>query len=483
MKALVWLACLPLLGACAAVAPFRLDATKELAPTGKLRAAINFGNPVLAQKDPTTGAPRGVSVDLARELGRRLGVPVELVTFDAAGKVFDALGTGAWDVAFLAIEPVRAAQISFTAPYVHIEGTYLVRTDSPLRAIGDFDRDGVRIAVGNKSAYDLYLSRTLKRAHLVRAPTAPASIELFVKERLDSVAGVEQPLHPLCSREPGLSRDRGALHADRAGHGHSAGPRGRRALPARVRRGDESVRVRRACTGAQRPARRDRRAAGALETGRACQREHMTTDAWPRIAVVGAGAVGCYYGGMLARAGEPVMLIGRPAHVEAIRRTDFASTPCSGRRTSRSPRQRPERRAGRGRRPPVRQDRRHRRGGGVDRASPPGAAVVSLQNGVDNAARMRPLVTAEVLAAVVYVGCQMAGPGHVRHTGRGDLVLGGQAGSAAGARRAAAVAAVFERAGVPCKVSPNVDGELWTKLIINCAYNAVSALARLPTGR
>ncbi len=203
MKALVWLACLPFLGACAGVAPVPPEATKALAPTGKLHAAINFGNPVLAQKDPTTGAPGGVSVDLARELGRRLGVPVELVTFDAAGKVFDALGSGAWDVAFLAIEPVRAAQISFTAPYVHIEGTYLVRTDSPLRAIGDFDRDGVRIAVGNKSAYDLYLSRTLKRAQLVRAPTAPASIELFVKERLDFVAGVKQPLVHYAAANPG----------------------------------------------------------------------------------------------------------------------------------------------------------------------------------------------------------------------------------------------------------------------------------------
>ena len=100
-----------------------------------------------------------------------------------------------------------------------------------------------------------------------------------------------------------------------------------------------------------------------------------------------------------------------------------------------------------------------------------GATIVSLQNGVDNAARMRPLVDAEVVAAVVYVGCQMAGPGHVRHTGRGDLVVGGSGG--AGMERAAAVAALFERAGVPCRVSDNVDGELWTKLIINCAYNAV----------
>jgi polar amino acid transport system substrate-binding protein len=192
-KPLACLALLALLGACATTgAP--PEAVKELAPTGKLRAAINYGNPVLAQRDPATGQPRGVSVDLARELGTRLGVPVELVTFDAAGKVSDALGSGAWDVAFLAIEPVRAAQITFTAPYVVIEGTYLVPVNSPLRSIGDVDRDGVRIAVGNKSAYDLYLSRTLKRAQLVRAPTSPGAVELFVKEKLEVAAGVRQPL-------------------------------------------------------------------------------------------------------------------------------------------------------------------------------------------------------------------------------------------------------------------------------------------------
>jgi 2-dehydropantoate 2-reductase len=112
----------------------------------------------------------------------------------------------------------------------------------------------------------------------------------------------------------------------------------------------------------------------------------------------------------------------------------------------------------------------------------PGATVVSLQNGVDNAARLRVLVAAEVIAAVVYVGCQMAGPGHVRHTGRGELIVGGQPGSAPGAQRTAAVAALFERAGVPCEASASVDVELWRKLIINCAYNATCALSRLHYG-
>ena len=176
----------------------------ELAPSGKLRAAINFGNIVLAQKDPATGEPRGVSAELARELAKRLAVPIEFVTFDAAGKVFDALKTGAWDIAFLAIDPTRAAEIAFTAPYVVIEGTYLVPADSPLRTIGDVDREGVRVAVGNKSAYDLYLTRTLKRAQIVRAPTSPAAIEVFVRDNLEAAAGVKQPLLQFAKTNPNV---------------------------------------------------------------------------------------------------------------------------------------------------------------------------------------------------------------------------------------------------------------------------------------
>jgi polar amino acid transport system substrate-binding protein len=192
------------LSSCATVPVVPPGVRSELAPTGKLRAAINFGNPVLAQKDPATGEARGVSVDLARELGRRLGVPVELVTFDAAGKVFDALKAGSWDIAFLAIDPARAAEIVFTAPYVVIEGTYLVPADSPLRAIEDVDRDGVRVAVGNKSAYDLYLTRTLKRAQLVRVPTSPEAIDVFRKDKLEAAAGVKQPLVQFAKAHPNV---------------------------------------------------------------------------------------------------------------------------------------------------------------------------------------------------------------------------------------------------------------------------------------
>jgi len=189
---------------CATLPTVPLGTRSELAPTGKLRAAINFGNPVLAQKDQASGEPRGVSVDLARELGRRLGVPVELITYDAAGKVFDALKTGAWDIAFLAIDPVRATEIAFTAPYVVIEGTYLVPADSPLRTIQDIDRDGVRVAVGNKSAYDLYLTRTLKRAQLIRVPTSPEAIDVFLKEKLEAAAGVKQPLLQFAKTHPNV---------------------------------------------------------------------------------------------------------------------------------------------------------------------------------------------------------------------------------------------------------------------------------------
>jgi polar amino acid transport system substrate-binding protein len=167
---------------------------KELAPSGKLRAAINFGNPVLAQRDSATGQARGVSVDIAYELGTRLDVAVELVAFDAAGKVFEALKAGVWDVAFLAIDPKRATEIDFTAPYVIIEGGYLVPAGSPLRTIGDVDRPGVRIAVGNGSAYELYLSRTIKHAEIVRAPTGSEATAMFLRDKLEALAGVKSPL-------------------------------------------------------------------------------------------------------------------------------------------------------------------------------------------------------------------------------------------------------------------------------------------------
>ena len=180
------------------------DVVADLAPTGKLRAAINFGNTVLAQRDPASGQPQGASVDLAHELGRRLGAPIEIVAFEAAAKVFEALKMGAWDIAFLAIDPARAAEIAFTAPYVLIEGGYLVSVSSPLKTIEDVDRAGVRIASGKNAAYDLYLSRTLKQAKLVHAPTSPGAIELFLNEKLDAAAGVRQQLLAFARTHPNV---------------------------------------------------------------------------------------------------------------------------------------------------------------------------------------------------------------------------------------------------------------------------------------
>src|SRR3954452_2079161 len=166
-----------------------LDILKELALTGKLRASINLGNIVLAQGSPDD--PRGVTPELARELGKRLGVPVALTCFDGAGKAFEAMKAGQVDIVFLAIEPVRAAEIEFTAPYVIIEGVYMVPTDSPLKTPADVDKPGIRVGVNKASAYDLFLTRTLKSATLMRSEDGA---QLFIDEKLDAAGGVKQAL-------------------------------------------------------------------------------------------------------------------------------------------------------------------------------------------------------------------------------------------------------------------------------------------------
>jgi polar amino acid transport system substrate-binding protein len=176
----------------------------ELAPTGKLRAAINFGNPVLASKDPATGAARGVSVDLSRELARRLGVPLEIVAYSAAGQVVDAVKTGAWDVAYVAIDPQRGRDMIQSPAYVVIEGSYLVPADSPIRSNAEVDREGNRIVVGKGSAYDLFLSREIRRAMLVRAPTSPEVVKMMLGDKLEVAAGVRQQLELDASRTPGV---------------------------------------------------------------------------------------------------------------------------------------------------------------------------------------------------------------------------------------------------------------------------------------
>ena len=176
----------------------------ELAPTGALRAGINFGNVVNAQRDPSGGEPRGVAPDLARELAKRAGVPVKFVTYDAAGKMVEGLKGGEVDILFVAIDPERAEDIAFSQPYVQIEGTYLVRKDSPFKRIEDVDRDGVKIVVGLKSAYDLFLSRAIKHATLTRGAGGVGYLADWRKGGFDAAAGVREALLEEAKRDPSL---------------------------------------------------------------------------------------------------------------------------------------------------------------------------------------------------------------------------------------------------------------------------------------
>ena len=174
------------------------------APTGRLRASINLGNPILANKAPGGGPPVGVSIDLANALGRRLNLPVDLVVFDTAGRSVDAVKNERADIGFFAIDPLRGQEISFTEPYVLIEGSYLVREDSPLQSNEEVDSTGLRVTVGAGSAYDLYLSRKLKQAQIVRAPSSPTVVDTFMSQKLDVAAGVKQQLQADAQRIAGL---------------------------------------------------------------------------------------------------------------------------------------------------------------------------------------------------------------------------------------------------------------------------------------
>jgi 2-dehydropantoate 2-reductase len=204
----------------------------------------------------------------------------------------------------------------------------------------------------------------------------------------------------------------------------------------------------------------------------------------PKVAVMGAGAVGCYYGGMLAHGGAAVTLIGRPAHVEAVNAAGLrfdglkfqtvipmaATTDAAAVRDADLVLF------------CVKSSDTESAACAIAPHLKPGALILALQNGVDNPPRISAEVACPVVPAVVYVACAMAGPGHLRHTGRGDLVIGAMR-PAPGvplpdAAQLAWLADVLERSGVPCRVSENVEGELWGKLVINCAYNPVSALGR-----
>ena len=175
----------------------------DLAPTGKLRVGLNMSNFLLTATG-ADGKPKGVAADLGHELGKRLGVPVELVPYPNPGALGDAAKTGAWDVGFLGAEPQRARDIDFTAAYVEIEATYLVPPGSPIKTIADVDRPGARIAISGRSAYDLYLTRELKHAELVRE-RGDDVFKRFVSDKLDAMAGLR----------PGLMKDQAKLPGSR----------------------------------------------------------------------------------------------------------------------------------------------------------------------------------------------------------------------------------------------------------------------------
>ena len=166
----------------------------ELAPTGVLRAAINLSNFLLVSGKSPSGEPLGVAPDMAREIAARLGVPVAYVPFATPGELADAAVRNVWDIGLIGAEPARAEKIEFTPAYVEIEATYLVPQGSPLRSVAEVDRDGIRIAVTARTAYDLWLSRNIKHATLVRSNSIDGAYRQFVDEKLDALAGLKPRL-------------------------------------------------------------------------------------------------------------------------------------------------------------------------------------------------------------------------------------------------------------------------------------------------
>jgi polar amino acid transport system substrate-binding protein len=202
LTSLLLVSAIAVLAAACAMTPDNAAIRQEIAPTGVLRMGVNFGNAVHTQPDPAGGAPRGAAPDLARELAKRIGVPIKYVTYDAAGKMAEGLKAGETDIVFLAIDPERANDIAFTRPYVQLEGTYLVRKDSRFNRVEDLDQDGVKIIVGTKSAYDLYLTPRIKRATIVRGPGGVGYLADWRKGGFDAAAGVRQALNAEARRDP-----------------------------------------------------------------------------------------------------------------------------------------------------------------------------------------------------------------------------------------------------------------------------------------
>ena len=179
------------------------DALSELAPGGTLRAAVNMANSLLVIGATPEGDPEGVAPDMARAIADRLGVGVAYVPFPTPGELADAVDGGIWDIGMIGAEPARAERIAFSAAYVEIEATYLVPDGSPFGAVEDVDRDGVRIAVSGRSAYDLFLTRSLQHAELIRAQGVSGAAELFVRDELDALAGLRPALAVEADRLPG----------------------------------------------------------------------------------------------------------------------------------------------------------------------------------------------------------------------------------------------------------------------------------------
>jgi polar amino acid transport system substrate-binding protein len=180
-----------------------MDVKKELAPSGKLRVGLNYGNFLLVLKDSADGSPNGIAPDLGRELGRRLGVPVEFVKFPEAGQLADGVRDDKCDVGFLGAEPQRANEIAFTKAYLEIPVTFLVPPGSKIKSIAEVDQKDVRIAVSDRSAYDLYLSRNLKNATLVRAKGIEGSYQAYLKDKLEVLAGLKPRLASDAEKVPG----------------------------------------------------------------------------------------------------------------------------------------------------------------------------------------------------------------------------------------------------------------------------------------
>jgi polar amino acid transport system substrate-binding protein len=175
------------------------DIAEDLAPAGALRASINLGNRLLVQGTPA--APTGVTVDVARELGTRVGVPVELVCFDSVPKSFEGMRAGLADVCFMAIEPAREAELAFTAPYAVVEGVFVVPLDSAIATMADVDREDVRIGVVKDSSHDLFLSRTLRHASVVRGDRG---IDVFRDQGLEVAAGTRHLMTEYVTSHPGF---------------------------------------------------------------------------------------------------------------------------------------------------------------------------------------------------------------------------------------------------------------------------------------